>query len=886
MTLSAGTRLGPYQIVQPLGAGGMGEVYKGRDTRLERTVAVKILSASSTDDPSWRQRFDREARALAVLRNPHICPVFDVGSQDGTDFLVMEYLEGETLAARLARGPLPVDQALRYAVEIADALAAAHRQGVCHRDLKPSNVMLTRSGARLLDFGLAKLGATRSSQIRHEQTTSSVLTAAGTILGTIQYMAPEQLEGKETDGRSDIFSFGAMVYEMVTGRKAFEGGSQASLIAAILEHEPPPMSSLQQLVPPALDRVAKRCLAKDPEERWQNALDLRDELKWIAESAPQRGVLETTTAVRRKRTLLSWALVSALSAALLTLGVVHLRGRSPKTSRVIFTVARPRAVVPMLTIPVLAPDGEHVVFPGANADGRSVLWIRSLDTLTTRPLAETENDGYPLPFWSPDGRSLGFIAEGKLKTIEVSGGTAHTLADAPDAGGGTWSPEGIIVFVPRRGPLYRVSASGGPATPLLELDRVRQEVSHSRPSFLPDGRHLLYLVESPDPRTAGIYVTSVAGEKPRLLIREHDMFVGGATQPGRVGFAYSLGYLLFLRDGTLFAQSFDVRRAQLTGEAFPIPGQGGEVITPAWGRFSVSQNGVLAYIGRPLNSVQLILYDRRGKVLEPIGKPAAYSSVALSPDEKRVAVERADPKAGIDVWMLELSSGISTRLTFGEGGSSDPVWSPDGRQLAYVVFRGYAGDLYRTVIAKGGQERLFESGESNYPQQWSNDGRSILFINQDGKSLYRLPLSGGLKPEVLLRTSFAKDEFHLSPDGRWIAYNSLESGQWEVYVASFPSFAHKRQVSRDGGCQPLWRKDGKELFYLGLRGALMSVDVSAGSSFEASVPRLLFQTPIIVNPVIDQYCVTGDGQRFLLATPVGEAEPITVMLNWAAGLER
>ena len=443
MTLSGGTRLGPYEIIEPLGAGGMGEVYKSRDTRLERTVAVKVVSGSLASDPTWRQRFDREARILATLSNPHICPIFDVGSHDGVDFLVMEYLEGETLTARLARGPLPLDQALRYAIEIADALAAAHREGVCHRDLKPGNIMLTRSGARLLDFGLARVGGPRSHP-SDQQTLSSELTATGTILGTVQYMAPEQLEGKDIDARTDIFAFGSVVYEMVTGRKAFEGQSQASVIASILEHDPPPISSLQRMAPPALDRAVKKCLAKDPEERWQNARDLRDELKWITEGSSQVSAPVTVAARRNWWSLLPWAAVAMLSVAVLSLATVHFREQSADLPRIVFTVSRPTTHQPIGVAPELAPDGKRLLFPGLTPDGRTVLWIRALDSPTARPLAGTENEGYPAIFWSPDGQSVGFFADAKLKKIDISGGPAHALADAPDPLGGTWSRDGII----------------------------------------------------------------------------------------------------------------------------------------------------------------------------------------------------------------------------------------------------------------------------------------------------------------------------------------------------------------------------------------------------------------------------------------------------------
>jgi Tol biopolymer transport system component len=870
MTLSGGTRLGPYEIIEPLGAGGMGEVYKSRDTRLERTVAVKVVSASLASDPTWRQRFDREARILAALSNPHICPIFDVGRHDGVDFLVMEYLDGETLTARLARGPLPVDLALRHAIEIADGLAAAHREGVSHRDLKPGNIMLTRSGARLLDFGLARGGPLRSHPSDHP-TISSGLTATGTILGTVQYMAPEQLEGKETDARTDIFAFGSVVYEMVTGRKAFEGQSQASVIAAILEQEPPPISSLQRMAPPAFDRAVKKCLAKDPEERWQNARDLRDELKWIAEGSSQTGV-PVTVAVRRKRwALLSWSLIATLAAALLTLAAVHFRQPAADVSRVVFTVARPgsRANVLWGAAPELAPDGKRLVFPGPTPAGRSVLWVRSLDSLTARPLAGTESE-WPAAFWSPDGQSIGFFADGKLKRIDVSGGPAHTLANAPDNWGGTWSPAGIIVFSPRAGPLFQVSASGGPATPALELDRSRQEISHSWPHFLPDGRHFLYVVASADASRHGVYLASLDSKQSQLLIRESD---GAVFSPP--------GYLVFARGRTLFAQAFDLGKMQIAGEAFAIPGQDGQVITTEWSLFSASRNGVLSYVSTRPRAFRLSWYDRKGKVLETIGDPAPYASFALSPDEKRLALDHADGQ----IWVLELASGIATRHTLKSSGG-DPVWSPDSRQLVFTVFEGFTGNLYRKVIAGGSEEPLFKSGENKYAQQWSNDGTSILFMNQDGTALYRLPVSGDPKPQMLVQDPSTKDEFRLSPDGRWIAYNSLESGRWEVYVASFPSFGGKRQVSSGGGCQAHWRRDGKELFYLDLQGKLMAVDVTTGPSFEATAPRPLFQTPIPVNPVIDQYVVSGDGRKFILGMPLGEEEPITVMLNWTAGLKQ
>lgn len=876
MSLSAGTRLGPYEIVEPLGAGGMGEVYKSRDTRLERTVAVKILSNSLASDDTWRQRFDREARILATLSNPHICPVFDVGRENGVDFLVMEYLEGETLRARLDRGPMPIDHVLRHAAEIADALAAAHHVGVCHRDLKPANIMLARSGAKLLDFGLGKIAQAPSSHSPDQATISSGLTGNGTILGTVQYMAPEQLEGQATDTRTDIFAFGSLVYEMATGRKAFEGQSHASVIAAILKNQPPPISNLQSMAPPALDRIAKKCLAKDPEERWQSARDLRDELKWVAEGSSQAGV-PVRKPVRRKRwMLLSWALVSILAAALLTLAAVHFSEPVADVSRVVFTV--PARTFSAFGAPELSPDGTRLVFPAQSPDGRFILWLRSLDSLTARPLAETESESAQMPFWSPDGQSLGFFADTKLKWIDVSGGPARTVADAPDPWGGTWSTAGIIVFGPRAAQLFRVPVSGGPPTPVLELNRSRQEISLSWPHFLPDGRHFLYVVRSTDTASNGVYLGSLDGKETRLLIRGPDNSDFPAS--AKVVYSPSGHHLLFARNETLLAQPFDLVKMQITGEAISIPDEDGAVIRTA-GDFSASRNGILSYVRTRQRTLQLNWYDRQGKILGAIGDPAPYDSFALSPDEKRLALDHEDG----GIWVLELTTGIATRLTSQSFGG-DPVWSPDGRHLIFTNFDNFmTGNLYRKLIAGGDQDPLFKSGENKYAQQWLKDGTSILFMNQQS-ALYQLPVSQDPKPQLLLETPFLKDEYRLSPDERWIAYNSLESGRWEVYVASFPSFGGKRRVSSGGGCQAHWRRDGKELFYLDLQGKLIALDVTTDPSFEASVPRPLFQTPIPVNPLIDQYVVTRDGRKFILGMPLSSEEPITVMLNWTAGLKR
>ncbi len=867
MNLSNGARLGAYEILEPLGAGGMGEVYKAHDTRLHRTVALKILSPSFADDPTWRLRFDREARLLAALMHPHICAVFDVGSENQTNFMVMEYIEGETLAARLAKGPLPVDQMLRTAAEIADGLAQAHRHAVCHRDLKPANVMLTRAGAKLLDFGLARTSPPLAGFASDRETLAADLTQPGTILGTLSYMAPEQLSGQSPDTRSDIFAFGAVLYEMATGRKAFAGPSQAGTIAEIMERNPSPVSSVRPVLPLPLDHVVQKCLAKDPEDRWQHAGDLRDELKWIAQQSSAERPPAQVGRRWKNIALLSAALASVLLFILLGLAAIHFRERPPGQSRLVFTVPRGATTFPQFNLPAISPDGTRLVFFGQGEGGRSSLWIRALDSLALQPLTGTELSGSPpYPFWSPDGRSIGFFSEGKLKRIAANGGASQTLADAPDVAGGSWGPDGTIIFSPQAGPLYRVSAAGGPATPLRELDSSRRELTERWPHFLPDGKHYLYVASSADANQTGIYVGTVGTQESRLLI------------PGESNVVYSPpGYLIFVRDGTLLAQAFDLGSLQVAEGAVRIPGHGGEsapAVGSNFGLFSVSQNGVLAYASALVNA-QPTWYDRQGRMLGAIGEPAEYGTVRLSPDDKRMVLERTGAASGL--WLLEAGNGIPMRVT--QGAESDAVWSPDGRQL---VFTDPSGSVRRRVLGKNDDELLLANAD--YPQGWTPDGASILLINDGGRMVYRLPLSGSRRPELLWKPPSATDQFRLSPDGRWVAFNSLESGRWEVYAAAFPSFTDKRQVSQGGGGQPVWRRDGKELFYLSLQGKLMAVETTAGATLETSEAKSLFQTPISMNPLIDQYDVTRDGQRFILCVLDDSAAPTTVVVNWTAGI--
>jgi serine/threonine protein kinase/Tol biopolymer transport system component len=859
----------------------MGEVYRARDSRLNRTVAIKVLPADLSRDPERRQRFEREARIISSLNHPHICTLHDVGNQNGIDYLVMEYLDGETLASRLAKGALSTDQVLRYAIEIADALDRAHRQGVVHRDLKPGNIMLASSGLKLLDFGLAKLRESHPVPVDSSTvaTGHAPLTAHGAILGTIQYMAPEQLEQKETDTRADIFAFGAVVYEMATGRKAFEGESQASLIAAILDSDPPSMSTLRPTTPPVLDHVVSRCLAKDPEERWSTAHDVMLQLKWIADGASQ-GILSAPALARGKnREFLGWVAASLLLLSLLAalaLGIVHFRETREQMNPVRFVVLPPEKVTSRWSdVPVISPDGQKIVSGGLTVEGKDMLWVRPLDSLTTEPLSGTE--GASFPFWSPNSDSIAFFAQGKLKKIDTSGGTPQTVCDAPNCLGGTWNRDGVIVFGTWAGPLYRVSAGGGEAIPLTTVDKTRQESSHRWPQFLPDGRHFLFFARSVQPEKNGIYIGALDSKETRFVLNVDS---NARYAPP--------GYLLFARGATLMAQPFDVRKLQIAAEPIYVAEPVGRLELGSGAAFSVSDNGALAYQESSGATVQLAWFSREGKRLGSIGDPGLYRQIVLSPDEKRVAVERFDVKTrSANIWFLELSSGILSRMTFNPAGDADPVWSPDGRRLAFTSNRKGKFDLLMKVVGSSDQEVLLESNDNKFPEDWSKDGRFLVYGHQQGRAVSALPLFGDRKAKLLVQAGSEKDEFHFSPNGRWIAYGSSESGRWEVYIASFPAFEAKRQVSRAGGSQAIWRKDGNELFYLSLDGKLMAVEIKSDSPLETGVPKVLFQTSLRTNPVLDQYCAAGNGARFLVMEPKEEtARRFNVVLNWTAALKR
>jgi len=740
MALVPGTRLGPYEVVAPLGAGGMGEVYRARDTRLDRTVAIKLLPPRVAHDPERRARFEREAKTISSLNHPHICTLFDVGEEQGSHYLVMELLEGESLADRLQRGPLPLDQVVKYGAQVADALDCAHKQGIVHRDLKPGNVVLTRSGAKLLDFGLARSTAEASMLPGPEDqaTEAKPLTAAGTVLGTYQYMAPEQLAGAEAGPRTDIFALGTVLYEMATGRRAFEGKSKTSLVAAILSAQPAPISSLQADVPQALDHVVRKCLEKEPDDRWQSAHDVASELRWIAETGSQAGGPATVTVRRRARERLAWALAGVgviVSLAIVAWALTLARGtRTAADPAVIrFLVFPPPGtqIAPGPAAPqaAVSPDGRLLTFAASAEDGTRRLWVRPLDALEARLLPGSE--GADLPFWSPDGRFIGFFADGKLKTIAAAVGPPEVLCDAPYAQGGAWSPSGIILFAAQRhGALMRVPATGGDPVPATTLDSSRQEIAHWFPQFLPDGRRFLYLVRARQESHQGLYASS-------LDSRETVRVLNTTVRAGYAG-----GHLLFVRAGTLLAQPFEAKELKLTGEAVPIAER--MAYNPVHGRtnFSVSASGVLVYREGGVGGTtptELVWFDRAGKRLGSVGDKLLHIELAISPDGRRLAVARRDTRGGADIWLHDLSRGTSSRLTTDAALHYSPLWSPDGSRIVFSSERNGRYDLYQRAASGAGEEELLvRSGDDKVATDWSGDGRFIVYESGVASSA-RLP---------------------------------------------------------------------------------------------------------------------------------------------------
>ncbi len=886
MALTSGARLGPYEILSAIGAGGMGEVYKARDTRLDRTVAIKILPPALAADPQFLDRFDREARAVSHLNHPNVCTLFDVGQQDDHHFIVMEFLDGESLADRLAREKdhgLPLPEALRIAVEIGSALDAAHRAGIVHRDLKPGNIVLTKGGglrqgsgqAKLLDFGLAKTGvaAMSASGGTMMPTTPANITAQGTILGTFQYMAPEQLEGVEADARTDIFAFGAVLYEMITGRKAFHGQTQVSLIGSILKDEPSPISTITPLSPPALDWVVRKCLAKAPEKRWQSASDLVSQLEWLVQSSGlATAILPAAHAPSSVRRVWMLAAVAGLAVAAFLGGMV-LRRPAARAQNTVRLSLLPPAGVSMGEF-AISLDGGRLAFEGNADSGASQIWWRSFDTIDAQPLKGTENAVHP--FWSPDGRSLAFYAQGKLKRIDVPGGSPQTICDSAGGGGsGAWSSEGVIVFGTSFGePLHRVSAAGG--VPSAATTMGAKEAAHLYPAFLPDGKHFLYFVRSAQRDVHGIYLASL------------DAPAGTRIASGDTAAEYAPpGYLLFARDGALVAQAFETSTLKPAGDVTTLAERVDVIEDVNKARFAVSRDGRLIY--RVASSVrsQLVWLDTHGQAAVA-GQADGSSNIALSPDERRVVFDRPDRQtSAIDLWMFDLGRGIASRATSAPSNDYSPVWSPDGSRVVFSSDRGPAGyyDLFEKPAAGGEERELLKSDADKQATDWSRDGRFIVF-NEFSKStrgdIWVLPIAGDRKPAPFLRTSAQELGGRFSPDGRWIAYETLESGDLEVIVQPFPATGAKFQASVGGGSSPRWGRDGQTLFYLTRERKLMAVAIRYQPGFEAAAPSAVFTIPKGTD-----YAVARDG-RVLVNQITGDpgAVPLTVVFDWSAGLKR
>jgi Tol biopolymer transport system component/predicted Ser/Thr protein kinase len=919
-TFQEGARLGSYRILEPIGAGGMGEVYRAMDTRLDRVVAIKLLTRYWSENPEMRQRFEREAQIIASLKHPNICVLHDVGRQGETDFLVMEYIEGETLAARLGRKPLELDEALKIAIAIADALDKAHRLGVVHRDLKPSNIILTATGPKLLDFGLAKRRADlsgRDTSRSGEETISSEtgvpasqaktqsgdLTTSGAILGTLQYMAPEQLEGLEADARTDIFAFGAVLHEMVTGRKAFSGKSRILLISAIATSEPEPLSSAQSASPPALDHVVKTCLAKNPQDRWQTARDLLAELKWIAETGTDVGTgdslaLTPVPGDRKRETFFRALLVAAalLVAVAAVSAALYLRG--PKMEAEFLFQApfgatskpvQSAGIVPMLLSLqagnldfAVSPDGRSLAFVSSEtpADGPLSLFVRPVDSVAAQKLAAIEdaNRNAAQPFWSADSRSVAFVTGKKLKKVEASGGPTADICDAAEFFGGTWNREGIILFGTKTG-LLRVSAEGGKPEAATELQE--GESGHYWPHFLPDGRHYLYTSWNSDASKRAVLAGTLgSGENTRVM-------AAGSNA------AYSEpGYLVFQRENAVYAQPFNWKKAALGGESQRIADK--VIYDPATGRgfFSVSPGGILAfYQNLVLNNpnaaqdapdMQLAWADHTGKVLAQPGPLGDYRGVEVSPDGKRIAVHRHDVSGG-DIIVIE-PRGSTTRLTFDASRhNASPVWSPDGKQIVYSAFQGDKWGLYQILSdSSGTEELLFESELPKAPMSWSPDGKRIVFWVEDPKNrgdLWVLTLEDK-KAEPLIVSEFDEAHGQISPDGKWIAYTSNSTGREEIYVQPFPSGTGQYQISFHGGDWPRWRSDSKELFFRAIaqeldnaaasglfQGRLFSAAVNAnGAALVPGKPKAILNT--LVSNIqhacpYQTYDISGDGERVL-----------------------
>ncbi len=888
MALNSGTKLGPYEIQAPIGSGGMGEVYRAKDTRLDRTVAVKVLPSHLSENPEAKQRFDREARAISSLNHPNICTLHDVGHQDGVDFLVMEFLEGETLADRLRKGPLTTEQVLKYGIEICEGLERAHKSGVVHRDLKPGNVMLTKTGAKLMDFGLAK--STLASVAPASSLTMTIshpsadqpLTAQGTIVGTFQYMSPEQTEGKDADPRSDIFALGAMLYEMATGKRAFTGKTQASLVAAILASDPPPISSVQPMSPPALEQVVRTCLAKDPEDRFQSVHDLKLQLRWIAEASSSQLAAPAQVRARRviqKRTLLVAAAVGWLLA--LTAFTFYLLNRTQlqESRRPVTASWLPppdTEFAPVQAGPlVLSPDGSKLAFITGDLS-EAKLWIRDVSTGKAHRVEDVERPIYP--FWSYDGKYIGFFSGGKLKKVAVDGGPVQVLCDAPEGRGGSWSSRGIIIFTPNIfEPLYKVSESGGVPEKLTEI---KPGWTHRNPYFLPDGDHFLFTAREVALTTAGtgaaLYGASLSGEKPRQILE-----LASNVQ-------YSEGYLLYLRQTVLLAQRFDPKSLKFGGDPIPVAEK-----LDYWNARDVAAftaaRGTLVYRHGALQKTQPMWVDRTGKEVGRFGDPGLYVLPRASKDGTLVGLVRPDPDTHRgDVWIVDTARNTMSRSTFADAANITFAFSPDAKRIAVATIAGAtAGGVWiQPISGSGNQEKLEIPKGYGSVTSWSSDGRYLFFGVQNNatrQDIYYMDLNGEKKLTPFVQSPANDISGTLSPNEKWLAYASDESGRLEVYVTAFPGAGGKWQVSNGGGGSPSWSADGKQIYYT-IGDKLMSVPVTNLENFEFGAP---VQQPLHVSEFA-ALGLSAPGDRFPALKPLsgGQSHPQEVILNWTGTLKQ
>jgi Tol biopolymer transport system component/tRNA A-37 threonylcarbamoyl transferase component Bud32 len=853
-----GAKLGPYEIVSLLGKGGMGEVWKARDPQLGRDVAIKVSAQEFTD------RFEREARAIAALNHPNVCTLYHIGP----NYLVMELIEGPTLADRIAQGPIPLEEALGIAKQIAAALEAAHEKAIVHRDLKPANVKIKPDGSvKVLDFGLATAGA--EPELDSNSPTMMPGTVAGMILGTAGYMSPEQARGQKADKRADIWAFGVVLYEMLTGKRLFDGATVTDSLAAILRAEP----DLTQ-VPERTRRLLARCLEKDPRNRLR---DIGDAMALVDE--PGFGHAATS------RVGLSWmAAVTIPTVLLAILAFIHFRETPPVEQSLRYEIAPPGATA--AEYPALSPDGRFLAVV-ANNGGPDQLWVRAMDTLQSRALPGT--DGATYPFWSPDGAYLGFFTEGKLRKIAVAGGPPQTLCDAAAGRGGAWNRDGVILFSP--GPasaIFRVSAAGGIPVPATKLPGNGNSAAGNRfPVFLPDGIHFLYNAGSDKPDEAGVFIGALNGSAAVRLVPDNTNALYAPPIAPR-----GTAHILFRRENTLMAQSFDAKSLNTIGEIFPVAEQVPISVNVGFGAFSVSENGILAFrSGDATTARELIWMDRIGKRLGTAsGKPGEFFQMNISPDEKTVALQIGDNSKS-DIWLQDLERGVLSRFTFRPGVNRNAIWSSDGNRLVYAVqnLGAYSFDIYQKAAGGNGQEELLlHTGINGFPLDWSPDGKWIVYQQTDQKTgldLWLLPLDGDRTPVPYLQTPFDEQNARFSPDGKWMVYQSNESGRSQIYVQSVPASGTKYQISASGGTVPKWRRDGKELFYMSADRKLMAVPMKLGATVEAGTPQALFPLPPTGNNI---YAPLRDGQRFLVNVAAGgdaaAIQAITVVTNWERSL--